>query len=241
MKIAIVDDLELDAEQLSHLILSYMKEHRIPAAVPEVFPNGESFLASFRAGCFDLVFLDIYMDDLNGIETARKLRALDASCRIVFVTTSPDFAVDSYDVNAAFYLLKPVTMERISKALERCHLSAAEAEVSVLVPCQGTELRLPLHQISYTEYLKRRILVHMRDRSQHEISMSQRDFSALLLSYPWFCDCIKGVLVNLEDVDKLLEDRFLMKSGASIPISRLKYHEVREKYLNYTYMMLRKG
>ena len=66
------------------------------------------------------------------METAQKLRALDASCRIVFVTTSPDFAVDSYDVNAAFYLLKPVTMERVSKALERCHLSAAEAEVSAL-------------------------------------------------------------------------------------------------------------
>lgn len=118
MKIAIVDDLELDAEQLSHLILSYMKEHRIPAAVPEIFSNGETFLASFTAGSFDIVFLDIYMDGLSGMETARKIRALDASCRIVFVTTSPDFAVDSYDVNAAFYLLKPVTMERVSKALE---------------------------------------------------------------------------------------------------------------------------
>lgn len=133
MKIAIVDDLKLDAEQLSHLILSYMKEHRIPTAAPEIFPNGETFLASFTVGSFDIVFLDIYMDGLSGMETAQKLRTLDASCRIVFVTTSPDFAVDSYDVNAAFYLLKPVTMERVSKALERCHLSAAEAEVSVFI------------------------------------------------------------------------------------------------------------
>ena len=81
----------------------------------------------------------------------------------------------------------------------------------------------------------------MRDRSQHEISMSQRDFSTLLLSYPWFCDCIKGVLVNLEDVDKLLEDRFLMKSGASIPISRLKYRDVREQYIRYSYNQVRGG
>lgn len=97
LKIAIVDDLKLDAEQLSHLILSYMKEHRIPTAAPEIFPNGETFLASFTVGSFDIVFLDIYMDGLSGMETAQKLRALDASCRIVFVTTSPDFAVDSYD------------------------------------------------------------------------------------------------------------------------------------------------
>lgn len=72
MKIAIVDDLKLDAEQLSHLILSYMKEHRIPAAAPEIFPNGETFLASFTVGSFDIVFLDIYMDGLSGMETAKK-------------------------------------------------------------------------------------------------------------------------------------------------------------------------
>ena len=71
--------------------------------------------------------------------------------------------------------------------------------------------------------------------------MSQKEFAQLLQPYDWFCDCIKGILVNFEDVYKLMDDRFLMKCGASIPISRLKYHEVREKYLNYTYRVLRKG
>lgn len=132
MKIAIVDDLKLDAEQLSHLILSYMKEHRIPTAAPEIFPNGETFLASFTVGSFDIVFLDIYMDGLSGMETAQKLRALDASCRIVFVTTSPDFAVDSYDVNAAFYLLKPVTMEHFSVSYSgMCSISQKTPPFSV--------------------------------------------------------------------------------------------------------------
>lgn len=77
LKIAIVDDLKLDAEQLSHLIFSYMKEHRIPTAAPEIFPNGKTFLASFTVGSFDIVFLDIYMDGLSGMETAQKLRTLD--------------------------------------------------------------------------------------------------------------------------------------------------------------------
>ena len=69
--------------------------------------------------------------------------------------------------------------------------------------------------------------------------MSQRDFSALLLPYPYFCDCIKGVLVNLEAVDKLLEDRFLLRGGVSIPISRLKYREVREQFLRFSYARVR--
>ena len=93
LKIAIVDDLKLDAEQLSHLIFSYMKEHRIPTAAPEIFPNGKTFLASFTVGSFDIVFLDIYMDGLSGMETAQKLRALDASCRARFkgAGTMPSF------------------------------------------------------------------------------------------------------------------------------------------------------
>ena len=81
----------------------------------------------------------------------------------------------------------------------------------------------------------------MQDKSTVEINMSQRDLSLLLLQHYWFCDCIKGVLVNLEDVYKLLNDRFVMKSGASIPISRLKYNDVREKYLDYSFKTLREG
>ena len=66
---------------------------------------------------------------------------------------------------------------------------------------------LPVHDISYTEYVRRQVLIHLKNGQDMEVSMSQKDFSALLLQYPWFCDCIKGILVNFEDVDKLLEDR----------------------------------
>ena len=69
--------------------------------------------------------------------------------------------------------------------------------------------------------------------------MSQGDFAALLLAFPYFCDCMKGMLVNLEAVDKLLEDRFLLKSGETVPISRLKYRQVRERFLAYTYARVR--
>ena len=74
-----------------------------------------------------------------------------------------------------------------------------------------------------------------------EVPMSQKSFSALLLEYPWFCDCIKGMLVNFEDVDKLLDDRFLLKSGVYIPISRLKYKDVREQFIEYSYSAVRGG
>ena len=98
MRIAIIDDLERDARQLADQVSTYMSTHRIPADTPEIFPGGEEFLAGFIPGVYDIIFLDIYMNGINGMETARKIRLWDTSCHIIFVTTSSDFAVDSYEV-----------------------------------------------------------------------------------------------------------------------------------------------
>lgn len=241
LRIAVIDDLERDARQLADQVSTYMSTHRIPADTPELFPGGEEFLAGFMPGVYDIIFLDIYMNGINGMETARKIRLWDTSCHIIFVTTSSDFAVDSYEVKAMYYLIKPTTEEQVSKALDRCNLQMMMNEASILVPAKNMEIRLLLHQISYTEYLNRRVLVHLKDGRQEEIFMNQKDFAALLLSYPWLCDCMKGILVNFEEVDKLLDDRFVLKNGTSIPISRLKYQDVREQYIRYSYDLVRGG
>ena len=188
------------------------------------FSSGEEFLGAFTAGKYDLIFLDIYMDGITGMETAKRIRRADHGCRIIFITTSPEFAVESYDVSASFYLLKPTERTR-----------------AVEVATHFGKTVLPVHDISYTEYVRRQVLIHLKNGQDMEVSMSQKDFSALLLQYPWFCDCIKGILVNFEDVDKLLEDRFLLKSGIQIPISRLKYRNVREQFLEYSYSKVRGG
>lgn len=239
--IAIVDDIRRDAELLAETVEAYMSVHSISCGKAKLFASGEDFLRDFKPAVYNILFLDIYMTGMSGMDTAHDIRKLDSECSIIFVTTSPDFAVDSYEVNADYYLLKPVNREQVFRALDRCDVNLMERNRYVLVPSHDLEYKLFLHDISYTEYINRRILVHMQDKSIVEINMSQRDFSLLLLQHYWFCDCIKGVLVNLEDVYKLLNDRFVMKSGASIPISRLKYNDVREKYLDYSFKALREG
>lgn len=76
------------------------------------------------------------MNGINGMETARKIRLWDTSCHIIFVTTSSDFAVDSYEVKATYYLIKPTTEEQVSKALDRCNLQMMMNEASILVPAK---------------------------------------------------------------------------------------------------------
>ena len=239
--LAIVDDIKHDAEHLATMVAGYMSEHGIICDSTKLYKSGEDFLADFKPKAFDIIFLDIYMTGMSGMDTARGIRKLDSECSIIFVTTSPDFAVDSYDVNADYYLLKPVNYDQVSRALDRCGIQLIERNRYVLVPSRGLEIKLFLHNISYSEYANRCVLVHMKDNSRIEVNMSQKYFSLLLLKHYWFCDCMKGILVNLEDVYKLMNDRFIMRGGASIPISRLKYNDVREKYLDYSFKALREG
>lgn len=241
MNIAIVDDRKSDSDRLVGFIDTYMEQHRLQFGAMDRFSSGEDFLGAFTSGKYDLIFLDIYMGGITGMETAKRIRRMDHDCRIIFITTSPEFAVESYDVSASFYLLKPIEKSGVFAALDRCGLQAAERSRSVEVTTPYGKTGLPVHEISYTEYIKRQVLVHFKNGQEIEIAMSQRDFAALMLQYPWFCDCIKGILVNFEDVDKLLEDRFLLKSGVQIPISRLKYREVREQFLEYSYSKVRGG
>ncbi len=240
MRIAIVDDVASDRQRLAEDISHWIDEQCLPLdSPPDQFASGETFLKTFSAGKYDIVFLDIYMDGINGMETARRIREKDTSCRLVFTTTTPDFAVDSYEVDSSWYLVKPYSYEKLSDALTRCSAFWKEQNQFLLVPGKKGKEKLPLHQIAWTEYVNRKVCVHFKNGQETQVSMRQRDFSELLLSYPYFCDCMKGLIVNFEAVKKISDDSFLLKEGEKIPISRLKYKSVREKFLEYTYAQAR--
>lgn len=111
LNIAVVDDLALERTMLADFICKYCTEHRIAANLIH-FTNGEELLADFVAQKFDIIFLDIYMSGLNGIDTAKQLRKIDTACRLVFVTNSDQHAVQGFRVRAFDYLLKPYAFMR---------------------------------------------------------------------------------------------------------------------------------
>lgn len=240
MRIAVVDDVPADREQLAADAVCWIREQGIPLEEPVLLDSGEALLEGFSPGQYSVIFLDIYMDGISGMETARRVRALDASCQLIFVTTSPDFAVESYECAAAWYLVKPYSRETLGRALERCGMALIEQERFVELPGPFGPQRLLLHHIAWTEYENRHVRVHFKDGRETQVLLNQRQLSELLLREAFFCDCIKGVLVNFEAVDKLLPDRFLLKTGQSIPVSRLKYREIRDRFFAYSYERARK-
>ena len=124
-RIAVVDDLERDRTWLAEKLADYMARERLEYELT-AFASGEAFSAALEQGQrFNLVFMDIYMDGITGIEAAQALRARDMDCKLVFLTTSEDFMRQGFSLNSAHYLIKPVKDEDFAQAMANCRLGRA--------------------------------------------------------------------------------------------------------------------
>lgn len=124
-RIAVVDDLERDRAWLAEKLADYMARERLEYELT-AFASGEAFSAALEQGQrFNLVFMDIYMDGITGIEAAQTLRARDMDCKLVFLTTSEDFMRQGFSLNSAHYLIKPVKDEDFAQAMANCRLGRA--------------------------------------------------------------------------------------------------------------------
>ncbi len=232
MKIAIVDDDVLETTHLLTSISAYMP----PETRIDTFPSGESFLASFKPYSYDLVLLDIYMSGMLGVDAARAIREKDQEVCLVFCTTSNEFASESYDVNARFYLRKPITEEAIQRMFQRLDLAAIKHQHVLTLP---GDKRVLLHSIYFTECSGHNITFHQEGGAPLTVRMTQKQLTELLAPYPRFVCCSKGIIVNLERTQGLNDDGFLLPDGRLVPISRRRLKDMKEAYTRLQFALLR--
>ena len=233
MKIAIVDDRP---EEL-HRILQ-ITEKALPHAKLFTFPSGEAFLETWKQGEYDLILLDIFMNRMLGIDVARKVREDDRDVRLVFCTTSNEFACESYEVEANYYLQKPVSESNFAKMLQMIRLDYYE-ENRFITLSDGQ--RIVLRNITYTEYYNHSIIIHSKKRGDLQTRMSQTDWEALLSEHAFLSSCSKGIVVNFYEADRIENGMFILKNGDSVPISRRKAKEIAEAFAHFRFEQMRKG
>ena len=187
---------------------------------------------------FELVILDIFMDRLTGMDVAREIRMTDSDVRIVFSTTSNEFASESYEVNACYYLHKPFGKDRVKAMLDRIDLVQVEKMRTVQLP-DGTSVRL--HDIIYTDYASHFTTLHCKQNKSISIRTNFSEIEALLCAYPYFFTPSKGITINFYEVTAQNADTFIMSDDTHIPISRRKSKEVVEAYSSFLFEQLRKG
>lgn len=141
MNIAIIDDVQQDLDALAEAAREHYDQRQISIQL-HTFSSPEDFWNSYSPGSYDLIFLDIYIKQANGMDLAAQLREKDDSCALIFVTSSDAFAVASYDVQAAYYLLKPLDTNKLTKVLDSIQIKRAQDTRYIEVICDRTLLLL---------------------------------------------------------------------------------------------------
>lgn len=227
MRIALIDDDSTQISLLSEMILTELSSIGCPDYKIDASPSGESFLGREQAEIYDVIILDIFMDGLTGIALARKIRQSDDTVHLIFCSASNEFASESYEVNADYYLRKPLTQENVSAMFRRLNLKRMELSQTMVLP-NGYSVRL--RQILYTNYFNHVVTFYFKTEDSYSLRISQAELEDLLLPYGYFFSPIKGMIINLHEVVKLTKDSFLMSNGKMIHITRRKYKEARETY-----------
>lgn len=228
-RFAICDDNQADIEYIEALLREWNRSAGYQIRI-ERFPSGEAFLFAFEEDQgFDVLFLDIEMKDLSGIDLAQKLRQLGSRIQIVFVTGYMDYIAQGYDVEALHYLLKPVTEEKLCNVLNRAveRIKNRERELTLSMP-EGI-IRIPLAEIRYLEVMGNYVTVHggedycvKRTLSQLEQMLDER-FYRIHRSY----------IVNLQSVKKSTRTEVILKDDTELPLSRKNYEGLNRAMITY--------
>lgn len=201
----------------------------------EEYDSGLAFLEHFTKESFDMIFLDQYMDGLSGMETAQKIREMDKLVPLIFVTTSRDFAVDSYSVRACGYLVKPYSYEDFSKAMQLTDMGKIRAARFILI---GEE-RVLLREIIWCDRDDHYVRIHTDRRGILRLRSSFAELERVLAPYPQFMSCYRGCMINADRVQRMDDLNFLMDNQDLVPFRKRDKKNIEKQYSTYLFRRIR--
>lgn len=235
--IAICDDSKQERQILAVLFKRYQELHATPLQI-HIFQNGFSLLDAIDQGKrFDITILDILMPGENGIEIARNIRASGTDTEIIFLTSSPEYAVDSYEVKAQNYLLKPVTEEKFFSSIDSILAELDEKDTAsfIIYTTEKQYSRIRVSSLVYGEVTHRTITLHLADQTMISAVMTFTEFQDILKAYPDFIYPHRSYAVNMNYIQYVTKSDIILTDGQKIPLSRNNYTKISEQFLNFAY------
>lgn len=233
LRIAICDDLQPERDTVNLFLRSFFAAVPYEYAIME-YSCGEAMVDDYDDGSvdFDLIFMDIFMDGMLGMEAARCVRKYAPHVPIVFLTTTPEYALESYDVFAYGYLVKPFDGERTSALLKRFLKEEYEGNQKTLLIKKGCRgCRIAYREIEYIESRRNVMLVTLENGEEHRVYGKLDDVERELEGHG-FLRCHQSFIVNMNQV-RIVEEDFRMMSGARVPIRQRGGRGIREAYFEY--------
>lgn len=215
-RIAVVEDEEIYQNQMKEYLETYEKEKQEKLSLT-FYQDGEDIIEKYQG--FDIIFLDIQMQFLNGMDAAKKIRELDQEVIIMFITNMTQYAIQGYQVNALDYIVKPVEYfpfsEKLTKALNKC--KAKKVKNYILVPVSEGVRKIDLEELYYIESCGHNLIYQL---SEEQICSRGvlKEVEKIIQPYDFY-RCSKGFLVNMKKVDGVKSNNCLIH-GKEIAIGR---------------------
>lgn len=231
--IAIVDDDLSDIARLKNFIQNWfvLSEHKLN--VIRTYTSGEKILKDFFPGMFNIVFMDIIMNDINGIETARALREHDTELLIVFMTTSREYAFDAFPVHPFDYVLKPYGQKDVGRVLDEIMRTLSAEEPKIKIKSAHSEYIIPMGMISSVVSNGHHVEVNISDGRSILSNMTFKEAEKIFSEDSRFLSCNRGIILNMSHISSEDNGVFIMKTGERYPIRVNGQSKIKAAFFQY--------
>ena len=229
-KIAVCDDDTDFCNILKDCVNDFFSTKE-PECIVRTFCDVESLGRSIDSGFeYDLIFLDIIFDNANGLAYAKKLRERSGKPDIIFISTSKEYAIESYDVDPLYYILKPLDREKINAALER--FLDKHMPHNLFFDTANGMIKIKISDIIYFEIYGHRVIINKADGSKTDFHGSLKDVETQLPQL-LFVRPHRSYIVNMGFISEITRFDIKLTNGALIPISKAQFGTLQHKFLNY--------
>lgn len=233
MKIAICDDDKTEQLQILELLEGYFKGRKNMPAI-KTFSSSIELASIARYEQFDLYLLDVIMPILNGIELAKEIRGFDKASDIIFLTSSPEFAVESYCVKATDYILKPVDKNRLLNSInEIAEKRKYEQEKYVVIKSNIGVHKIMLSNIICVEAQKHHVIYHLKNDEKIECTDKFSNVCEFLLNNHEFILVHRSFLVNMNYIRHIDATDIYMQNSLIIPLAQRRVADIKRHYLAF--------
>ena len=230
IKIAVCDDNELQIDLLKDVLEEYIDMRHMDAKI-YAFGDGDSLIEHVRKnGFFDAYILDLILPGMNGMEVASTLRLMKDSGKIIFLTSTVAYAVSSYDVDAFYYLLKPLDVQKLFKILDNAFSRISSDNRDVVIKSSSGTVKFSIDSIMYIDIDNRCPNYHLSDgRCIKGLSLRGTFKEAVkpFLEYNVFAFCGVSLLINTRYVNSVDSDTVLLSDGTLLYPSKSGISELK--------------
>ena len=239
MNIAIVDDEKSELLAARDYLLNYIKKFHAELESDvdiQTFSCAEDFLKIFQPNFFQIIILDIIMEDIDGLQAAQIIRGSDPDVNIVFLTNNDDFILKGYSVFAVGYFIKPISNHaaEFANTFEHIFNKITKNNPEITVSADNIVFPIPYINILYIDLdFRHKLCFHLADNKKIAVSNNYADICDILLKDDRFSECYHRIIVNMDFIKAMDKEDFILTNDKRIPISQRKKKDVKAKFMRY--------